>query len=217
MLFFSKFKTVESAISRCLNCFIVTFFIALIQQKIDCLALVKNFRMCTVSSVFRTASLRTDNYKVCWWIWSICIYICMLFRKDVVTLKMTGKGKGRILTRSLFTGLICSNKCNVLIMLHCNSCCGEKAINIIYSVCVFVALGTQHSMRMRRIMFISVGSLAVRYFSSLSDRRYDFGKSAWTWSMFDFLPKFCHKHFSSDVININTSSSKVPIILILIF
>ena len=30
-----------------------------------------------------------------------------------------------------------------------NHCCGGKAMSITYSECVFVAVGTQHAMRMR--------------------------------------------------------------------
>ena len=38
-------------------------------------------------------------------------------------------------------------------------------------VCVFVALGTQHAMRIRR-----VASLAVQYFSTLFHKRHDIRK-----------------------------------------
>jgi len=31
----------------------------------------------------------------------------------------------------------------------CNHCCSEKAVSITYSECVFVALLTQHAMRIR--------------------------------------------------------------------
>ena len=35
----------------------------------------------------------------------------------------------------------------------CKQCCSGKTIIIIYPECVFVALGTQHAMRMRRSVF----------------------------------------------------------------
>jgi hypothetical protein len=38
-------------------------------------------------------------------------------------------------------------KCNIKAR-SCNYCCNGKAISIIYSECVFVALGIQHAMRM---------------------------------------------------------------------
>jgi hypothetical protein len=37
-------------------------------------------------------------------------------------------------------------------VLSCNHCCSEKAMSITYSECMFVALGVQHAMGMRRIV-----------------------------------------------------------------
>jgi len=53
-------------------------------------------------------------------------------------------------------------------------CCSGKAISIPYSECVFVALGTQHAMRVRHIVICCVSAL--QYFSTLSHRKHDFRK-----------------------------------------
>jgi hypothetical protein len=34
----------------------------------------------------------------------------------------------------------------------CDSCCGGRAVSIMYSDCMFVALGIQHAMRMRHVI-----------------------------------------------------------------
>ena len=67
-----------------------------------------------VSSVFRTATLQTYNYNYIDKYVLMCVI--MLLWKDAVALQVTVEGKGGILIRSLFTGLICNNKLNVTIM-----------------------------------------------------------------------------------------------------
>ena len=56
----------------------------------------------------------------------------------------------------------------------CKHCCSGKAISITYSEFVFVALGTRHAMRMRRIL--SVARPALQNFPTLSHKRYDIRK-----------------------------------------
>jgi len=57
----------------------------------------------------------------------------------------------------------------------CNRCCSGKAINILYSECVFVSLDIQHEMRMRRTV-ICLACLVVQYFPTLSHKSHDFRK-----------------------------------------
>ena len=47
-------------------------------------------------------------------------------------------------------------------------------MSITYSEGVFVALVTQHAVRMRHVVLLSVAWLAVPYFSVLSHKRHDF-------------------------------------------
>jgi hypothetical protein len=65
---------------------------------------------------------------------------------------------------------------------------------------VSVALVIQHAQRMRRIVLSPVACPALpQYFSTLSDKRHDFQekKNGFEHKMcFDFLYKFCLKHFS---------------------
>jgi hypothetical protein len=61
-----------------------------------------------------------------------------------------------------------------------NHCYRGKAISFTYSVCVCVASVTQYAVRMRRFILLYVGCLAVPCFSTLSHKRYDFGKALLT-------------------------------------
>ena len=56
----------------------------------------------------------------------------------------------------------------------CDHGCSGKAISITCCECVFVALGIQHAMRMRRFILPSVACSALQYFPTLSHKRYDF-------------------------------------------
>jgi hypothetical protein len=62
-----------------------------------------------------------------------------------------------------------------------NRCCRRKARSTTYSECVSVALVIQHAKRMRRIILPSVACLALQNFSTLTDKRHDYGdKNSWT-------------------------------------
>ena len=70
-----------------------------------------------------------------------------------------------------------------------------KAVSVTYSECLPVALGTQHGMRMRRIVNCALSGS--RNFSTLSHKRRDFRKKLLNINgVFYFLYKHCLKHFS---------------------
>jgi hypothetical protein len=56
----------------------------------------------------------------------------------------------------------------------CNHCCSGKAGSITYSECVFVALGIQHTMRMRRVFICACTVVQISF--TLSHKRLDFRK-----------------------------------------
>jgi hypothetical protein len=57
----------------------------------------------------------------------------------------------------------------------CNQCCSGKAKSVTYSEGMFVALVTQHAMRMRHIVFCGLYGCTV-FFSTLSYKRRNFRK-----------------------------------------
>jgi hypothetical protein len=57
-----------------------------------------------------------------------------------------------------------------------NHCCRGKAISIIYSERVFVALDIQYAKRTRRIILSSVAYLYLQISSTLSHKRHDFSE-----------------------------------------
>ena len=103
----------------------------------------------------------------------------------------------------------------------CNNFWFGKAVIITYSECVFVALGSQHAMRIRSIILSSVTCLATPYFSTLSDKWHDIFARVIEHeiSVFIFSDILCQiflflRRIQQDtVINVHNSSCKVNVIL----
>jgi hypothetical protein len=77
-------------------------------------------------------------------------------------------------------------------------CCRGKAMSITYSERVYVALGIQNAMLIRRIVICGLPRSTI-FFSTLSPKRHDFRKKDLPEHKmcFDFLYNFRPKHFPS--------------------
>jgi len=80
----------------------------------------------------------------------------------------------------------------------CNHCWSRKGVSIIYSECVFVALGNQNATRIRHIVTCGLSSSTILF--TLSHKRHDFRKKnkylVQNYVGFDFLYKVSLKYFS---------------------
>ena len=103
-----------------------------------------------------------------------------------------------------------------------NKFCRGEAVDILNSVCVFIALGVQHGKDTRRDPFPSVACLAVPYLSTLSHKQYNFRKKCNERKMcVEFRPQVLPEIFlilrrieRDTTTNIYWYSCKVPVILV---
>jgi hypothetical protein len=93
------------------------------------------------------------------------------------------------------TGRLCFN---VTVGRICITIYHGKAISIIYSKCMSVAVVMQHTKHMCLIMLSSLGCLALQYFSTLSYKWHIFWKKVIAYKMWVFdalFYNFCLKQF----------------------
>jgi hypothetical protein len=102
-----------------------------------------------------------------------------------------------------------------------NHCCSGEAISITYSEYVPVALVFQRAMCMCHIILLSVASLAVHYFSTLSHKWHNFWKQNIEHGMCvlivftNFVETFLIlRKIRWDIINVYRSLCKVCVILV---
>ena len=103
-----------------------------------------------------------------------------------------------------------------------NNCCRVKAVSIMYSECVSVALVSQQTKRMRLIILSFMACLYLPYFYTLSHKRHDLLKKVITgevhalfFSTSLFETFFIIRKTERDVIiNIYWSSCEAPVIIV---
>jgi len=84
--------------------------------------------------------------------------------------------------------------CNIEVRSR-NPCCRGKAISITRSERVYVALGIQNAMRMRRIVTSGLPRSTIFFHIISKTARFSKKELLNTKMCFDFLYNFCPKHF----------------------
>ena len=99
-----------------------------------------------------------------------------------------------------------------------NHCCRGKAISIIYSECVSVALVINRTKSMRRVLPLSVACLALTHFSTLSHKRHDIIniKCVFWFSLQQLAEIFLilNRTQRDTIITVKSPSCELPVILV---
>jgi len=97
-------------------------------------------------------------------------------------------------------------------------------MNITYSGCVSVAFVILYANRMRSIILSSLARLVLPYFSTLFSKRHDFRLKVMNIKCFHFFLRVLSETFlvlrvirRDAIINVRTSSCKVPVIILVGF